>query len=147
MSTTTIIVHGIPAPQGSKRHVGNGILVESSKMVKPWREAVKWAAREIWAPRITGPVRVDIVFTLPRPKKYLPVKHKNALPVVQPDGDKLERATWDALTQAGVIEDDARVVAWSGRKCYAGSDHGMATPGAVIVVSSVGVGEEANKRG
>lgn len=35
MSTTTIIVHGIPAPQGSKRHVGNGVLLESSKMVKP----------------------------------------------------------------------------------------------------------------
>lgn len=90
---------------------------------------------------------MGIVFSLPRPKKYLPAKHKNAPPAVKPDGDKLERATWDALTQVGVIEDDARVVAWSGRKCYVGSDHGMETPGAVIVVSSVGAGEEEKQHG
>lgn len=39
-----ITVHGLPAPQGSKRHVGRGVMVESSKNVKPWRSAVVWAA-------------------------------------------------------------------------------------------------------
>jgi Holliday junction resolvase RusA-like endonuclease len=33
-----------PAPQGSKRHVGKGVLVESCRNVKPWRELVAQAA-------------------------------------------------------------------------------------------------------
>lgn len=41
----TIVVHGQPAPQGSKRafvnkHTGRAALVESSKKVQPWRQAV-----------------------------------------------------------------------------------------------------------
>ena len=43
----TIRVYGTPAPQGSKRHVGRGVMVESSKKVKPWREAVKQAALDL----------------------------------------------------------------------------------------------------
>jgi Holliday junction resolvase RusA-like endonuclease len=39
-----VTVHGNPAPQGSKRHVGGGVMVEMSKAVKPWREAIKHAA-------------------------------------------------------------------------------------------------------
>ena len=47
-------VFGLPGPQGSKRFVGRtktgrGLMVESSAKVKPWREAVKWAAREMMA--------------------------------------------------------------------------------------------------
>ena len=50
----TIKVYGIPGPQGSKKFCGvsksgRGIMVESSAKVKPWREAVKWAAREAMA--------------------------------------------------------------------------------------------------
>ena len=43
-------VHGLPAPQGSKRHVGKGVMVESSKYVKPWREAVKAETAELFEP-------------------------------------------------------------------------------------------------
>ena len=39
-----IPVRGVPAPQGSKRHIGNGILIENSKKVKPWRQDVRAAA-------------------------------------------------------------------------------------------------------
>ena len=35
--TRRFAVLGLPAPQGSKRHVGEGRMVESSKRVKPWR--------------------------------------------------------------------------------------------------------------
>ena len=46
----TITVYGMPGLQGSKRFVGTrggrGVMVESSAKVKPWREAVKFAARE-----------------------------------------------------------------------------------------------------
>ena len=31
---------GIPAPQGSKRHVGRGIMIEANKALPAWREQV-----------------------------------------------------------------------------------------------------------
>ena len=37
MNDVSFNVIGIPGAQGSKRHVGNGVMVESSKKVKPWR--------------------------------------------------------------------------------------------------------------
>ena len=37
-------VEGIPRPQGSKRHVGNGRMVEASKHTAGWRKAVSQAA-------------------------------------------------------------------------------------------------------
>jgi hypothetical protein len=43
-NSLTFVVYGLPAPQGSKRSLGNGILVESSKAVRPWRQDVKHAA-------------------------------------------------------------------------------------------------------
>jgi hypothetical protein len=33
-------VYGVPRPQGSKRHVGNGRMVESSPRVAEWRTLV-----------------------------------------------------------------------------------------------------------
>ena len=41
-----IRINGLPAPQGSKRHVGGGIMVESSKRAKPWRQDVMHQARD-----------------------------------------------------------------------------------------------------
>lgn len=46
-------VYGEPAPQGSKRHVGGGRMIESSAKVKPWRQDVVAAAREAMADLIT----------------------------------------------------------------------------------------------
>src|SRR5713226_4632244 len=70
----TITVHGRPAPQGSKRHVGNGVMIESSKAVKPWREDVKQAGLEAmgWGERpcLDGPLRVSMVFTFGRPASH-----------------------------------------------------------------------------
>ena len=39
-------VPGKPRPQGSKRHVGNGRMIESSKYVAAWRELVACMADE-----------------------------------------------------------------------------------------------------
>src|SRR5690554_1458850 len=66
-------VHGIPAPQGSKKYVGNGRMIESSKKVGPWREAVKAAILTATGHKPTtldGAVQVDITFILPRPKGH-----------------------------------------------------------------------------
>ena len=35
------------APQGSKKHVGNGIMVETSKRLKSWRKQVEMRAKLI----------------------------------------------------------------------------------------------------
>jgi crossover junction endodeoxyribonuclease RusA len=63
-------VPGKPAPQGSKRHVGRGIMVESSRDVGPWRERVALVAHNAMAGRdlLDGAVAVRLEFTLPRPK-------------------------------------------------------------------------------
>ena len=48
MNEIFIPVLGLPAAQGSKKHVGRGILVESSKKVAPWRQDVRYAAVEYY---------------------------------------------------------------------------------------------------
>lgn len=140
-----IIVYGEPAPQGSKKFVGlaksgRGILIESSKKVKPWREAVKLAAIEAMggagAKRITGPVAIEMVFTVPKPKSA--PKRKQTWPDKKPDLSKLVRAAEDSLCDAGVFEDDARIVHCLSGKCYPGEGlHALPVPGAHITVVSV----------
>lgn len=126
-----LTVYGTPGPQGSKRHVGRGIMVESSPLVKPWREAVKWAFVERYGstvrPVLRGPVAVEMIFTLARPKSA-----KRTLPAVKPDLSKLVRSTEDALTEVGAWEDDARVVRIATVKHYAGGIGALPSPGAVI---------------
>lgn len=140
-----IEVFGIPGPQGSKRFVGvrggRGLMIESSAKVKPWREAVKWAAREamdragITAP-LDGALRVRMVFTLPKPKSA--PKTRVTFPDRKPDGSKLQRSTEDALTDAGVWTDDARVVEWIGAKRYPGEGEGaLSAPGVLITVEAM----------
>lgn len=100
-----LFVPGHPASQGSKRHVGNGVMVESSKRVKPWRQDVREAALAVGT-KLTGPVSVGLRFIMPRPKNARPGQAADK----RPDLDKLTRAVLDALTSAGTFEDDARVV-------------------------------------
>jgi len=152
MPDIQITVHGIPAPQGSKKFVGHnragrGVLVESSKKVKPWRSAVVAAAIPARPPApLDGPLVADMVFTMPRPRSHygtgrnagqLKERYVSAVPDRAPDLSKLVRSTEDALTDAGVWADDARVVAY-GRlaKVYAGSGDpdALDVPGAVIRV-------------
>jgi crossover junction endodeoxyribonuclease RusA len=129
-----------PAPQGSKSYKGksksgHAILAESSKKVKPWREAVCWAAREHGG-KITGPVGVRIVFTLRKPKTA--PKTRKTWPDRKPDIDKLVRSTFDALTAAGTWEDDGRVVEQLAYKVFPDEGEGaLDVPGALIQVWSV----------
>ena len=121
----SFFVEGEPAPQGSKNgFVKNGrvVMVESSKKVKPWREAVatqtqeyrasKWPMAEQWT--LTTPVEIALVFFLPRPKTVT-----RKWPAVKPDLDKLIRSTFDGLTTGGLYTDDALVIAVSASKQYA----------------------------
>lgn len=145
-----ITVYGTPGPQGSKRHVGNGVMVESSKKVAPWREDVKLAALRCleechdWD-RDHPEVHATVTFTLPRPRshfrtgKFSHLLRDGAPQFVgkKPDLDKLLRSTGDALSSAGVWADDARLAQAVITKCYAGADvpGSLDRPGAVIVLT------------
>lgn len=130
-----ITVYGLPAPQGSKRHVGRGIMIESSKNVKPWREAVKYAALEVRQSMaistIIGPVCAEMIFTMPKPKSAS--KGRRTWPDRRPDLSKLVRSTEDALTEILIWEDDARVVSCYARKVFPGEHpDALESPGCVI---------------
>lgn len=122
-------VLGDPAPQGSKKHVGGGRLVESSKRVRPWRQIVAWAASRARCgrPTLTGPVVVAIEFYKPRPAGH--PKTRRTLPTsVTGDIDKLIRSTLDALTTSGVFADDSLVVDAQVRQRYATDNARIALP-------------------
>lgn len=141
-----IIVRGMPAPQGSKSFKGmtksgRAILAESSKKVRPWRQDVK-AAAEAWRARagaapLDGPVLGRMVFTVPKPASA--PKRRRTYPMRMPDLSKLLRSTEDALTDAGVWTDDARVVGYSRlAKVYPGEDpEALDSPGVVIVIEPI----------
>ena len=134
MTTYQLRVHGLPAPQGSKRHVGGGRMIEASKKVGPWRAAIVTQATAMGLNdlQLDGPITMRCTFYLPRPST-----HRNARglrpgapkhPAKIPDLDKLLRSTFDALTTAGVWRDDAQVVVVSAAKTYADTF----PPGALI---------------
>jgi len=110
---------GTPRPQGSKRHVGKGIMIEASD-VKPWRKAIAEAVYRAWVATgdespFTEPVVVWATFFLPRPKSV-----KRLLPSVPPDLDKLCRALGDALSiDSNALADDSLIVKWHASKVYA----------------------------
>jgi crossover junction endodeoxyribonuclease RusA len=106
-------VSGRPAPQGSKRHVGNGRMIEMSAAVGPWREAVRGEAQRYCAAPLAGPVRVSVTFCLIAPKST-----RRTTPHVRPDLDKLVRAVLDGLTMAGAFGDDGQVTEIIARKAY-----------------------------
>lgn len=151
-----IRVYGTPGPQGSKRfmgtHGGRGVMVESSKKVKPWRDAVRGDAIVAhqavpnWKP-LDEPLYAEMVFTFARPRSHYRTGRNAHLlrdaaparPLAKPDVSKLCRSTEDALTDAGVWCDDARVVEYTRlAKVYAGEDDdAMDAPGVVIRIYQI----------
>jgi len=139
VETVKIIVYGTPGPQGSKRYVGGRRMIENSKLVKPWRESVVWAAREAMAgrPPILGAVVVSMVFTLRKPAGA--PKRRRTYPATRPDLSKLARSTEDAMTTAGVYGDDGQIIEYSRlAKVYPLEDRdALDVPGVRIVVIKV----------
>jgi crossover junction endodeoxyribonuclease RusA len=130
MREINLFIIGEPAPQGSKRHVGNGVMIEASKKVKPWRKAVHDQIKKAFA--IAGEtyfetaVEIEQIFILARPSSVT-----RKFPIVPPDLDKLERGLFDALTLAGVWQDDSLVVKSHARKVYANKNE---STGAYVII-------------
>lgn len=133
----TFTVAGMaPQPQGSKRHLGNGVMVESCKNLKPWRYLVQQAAVNLNHPTILGPVSLSCVFLFPRPKSHYTTKgnlrsNAPAFHAVKPDGSKCLRSTEDALVDAGLLQDDSRIAISSFTKRYCTAQE---KPGAIITI-------------
>jgi crossover junction endodeoxyribonuclease RusA len=118
-------VIGQPAPQGSKRHVGNGRMVEANAGLPDWRTTVALQVRSAMNhQQRTGyamhvPVAITLAFRLPRPVS-LPkrvTRHSR-----EPDLDKLIRAVFDSLANAGLLRNDGQVCAVRALKRYARDD-------------------------
>lgn len=124
----TYEIEGVPRPQGSKRHVGGGVMVEASKHVANWRAYAKLKARQSMfakdQKRIDKPtpIRVAVSFRFDRPQKHFtskglrpdaPTSHTNT-----PDADKLLRALLDSMSGI-VFEDDSQVSEITVEKVYA----------------------------
>lgn len=128
----TAFVSGRPAPQGSKRLLAHGALVESSKQVKPWRADVRQAVLDAGHPGFPAgtPVHVLLEFVMPRPAAT--PKRRTPAAVKRPDIDKLARAVLDALSSAGAWHDDSQVTSLTATKRLAELGE---TPGCRITVS------------
>lgn len=120
-------VPGHAYPQGSKRHVGGGRMIEASPHLKAWRSTVvaHTVAEMIHLENLHetdlfplhGPTTLTATFHFTRPRNhYRSGKLAELLRAVAPrdmstgaDLDKLVRAVGDALTIAGAIVDDRQI--------------------------------------
>jgi crossover junction endodeoxyribonuclease RusA len=126
-----LLVEGVPVPQGSFRHVGNGRIISANPKLNTWRDTIAQQIATQTAHRlIEAPIRLQLVFTLPRPKS-VPIGRR-ATPTTKPDLDKLTRAVMDAISlerYCQVIKDDSLVTDLHAAKRYA--DH---TPAGVTIL-------------
>lgn len=132
MAILVIDVEGSPVPQGSFRHVGNGRIISANPKLNSWRQAIADQVSQQTAVRlIEGSVRVELVFTLPRPKSV--PKSRRPRPTTKPDLDKLCRSVLDAISLPRYVQlltDDSIVTDMNACKRYA--DH--TPPGVRITV-------------
>ena len=118
------------APQGSKRHIGGGVMIEASKRVKPFRSDLQGIAIEAtpvdWDLGLQYEMTIEFHFR--RPASHL--TSKGALTKSAPlyptgrnigDLDKLVRAVLDSLT--GICYyDDSSVVDIKAKKVFRSRD-------------------------
>jgi Holliday junction resolvase RusA-like endonuclease len=144
------LVAGRPVTQGSKtagvipakgNRPAHGFVRDANpKRLKPWREAVRSAAEtelgDDWTP-VGGPLWIDIWFALPKPAAA--PKRTRTWPIGAQSGDidKLTRAVFDALTDAGVWRDDSQPIDQHSHKDYPGPDVHRSSPGALITVGRI----------
>jgi Holliday junction resolvase RusA-like endonuclease len=143
VSSFTFTVLGKPAPQGSKRHVGRGVMVESSKRCKPWRQDVRHTAMDLlpsdWYANMSKAITLSCVFVFARPKNHF--RTNGHLKPSAPrhcsgrigDISKLVRAVEDAMTGV-VYNDDAQIINLIAHRRFANDRE---QPCAIITVTAL----------
>jgi Holliday junction resolvase RusA-like endonuclease len=123
-----VVVYGTPAPAGSKtvgfakggRHF---VRDSSGKRGSDWRRNVAQAAGIAMQNRalLDGPLVLEVVFTIPRPKSHYGARgirpSAPTHPTVAPDTTKLLRAIEDAM-EGIVYRNDAQIITQTARKVY-----------------------------
>lgn len=108
-------VNGLPVPQGSMKVIHGRVLHSQGSALAVWRSMIGWEAKVAGATPHNLPVKITIVFVMPRPKTV-----KRPYPTVAPDLDKLVRGVLDGLTGIA-YDDDAQVVEIHAYKIYGSS--------------------------
>jgi len=144
MAEVRFWVPGIPIAKGSMKAVGRKggkvHLINDNKKTKPWQKEIAWAAMACsfkgepdaecaWA------VFVDFYFERTE-------SSKRKFPTTKPDGDKLLRTVFDALTGV-VYADDSQVTSWGGDKHFVGD--GSRAAGISVTVKMLGFSEAKEK--
>jgi Holliday junction resolvase RusA-like endonuclease len=118
MEQIEIIVPGEPYPWGIQAFtLGRHAALRDKPHSKEYKRRVAAAARRQYHGQLLeGPLRVNFLFCLTRPKSVT-----REFPSVKPDLTNLRKAAEDGLT--GLIwKDDAQVIEGESVKCYAGED-------------------------
>ena len=124
-----LIIYGTPEGKPRPRRGAGGHFYSPKTL---WDTVAETQARMV-RPRqpLEGPLQIMATFYMPRSKstpkwvRWCPQK---------PDGDNIEKATWDAMGRAGWWKDDKQIVVWTGWKRYVGPGE---SPRAVIEVEQL----------
>lgn len=107
--------------QGRPRATSRGGFVSMytpAKTVNFKRELIRIAERAYRLDPMTGPLRVDLNFYLPRPKS---AKKDVFVPITRPDIDNYVKAVFDAMNEI-LWKDDSQVVDLRCKKLFAAGD-------------------------
>ena len=133
-----------PAPQGSKKPIGNNRFIEASKKLEPWREAIGEAIERMFVATVDRscfapdtPLEVWVTFVVPRPATVK--EAARPWPIKPPDTDKYCRSLGDGMSLARYVDpplipDDSQIVRWHAEKVY-GTRGDMGARVAVKVVT------------
>lgn len=98
-------------------------VIPDNKKTNPWEKCIRGACLAALQKqaKISGPVKVSLIFSMPRPKShYLKKGLRDNAPHYhesRPDVDKLSRTVLDGLTDL-MFEDDCKVVSLEAIKPY-----------------------------
>lgn len=101
---------GQPRPRAFAR--GGKAAVYTPGTAEAWKSSIAVAVKQFLpAVPIAAPVRIDLRFMMPRPKRLMrrkdpdgPIRYDG-----RPDSDNMEKAVWDALEIVGLYDDDKRI--------------------------------------
>jgi Holliday junction resolvase RusA-like endonuclease len=141
--TLRFFVPGLPIPQPRARITTRGSFAHAytpkDHPVHAWRDAVGAAALDAGNGVMFGKsaIRFRATYVFPRPKTHLDkdgwVKPAFVDAIPPRDLDNLNKAVWDALTDAGIWDDDKQVCKSTESKTWVSSFH--EEPGALIVIN------------
>jgi len=111
-------VHGLPMAQPRPRADSRGgrPRIYDPGTADKWKEHVAFVHRIAGVTTITGPVRLALTFSMPRPKSG--PNRLTEWHTCKPDLDNLAKAVMDALTAACAWQDDSQVCEMTVMKKY-----------------------------